>query len=179
MQFLSILLAVVFVLLPLFILWGFKRISEASSSSEKHEELRELENAVSHLLADLEKSTNETIGRFENAVEGLNDTIELANEKTKQLEALLAGSLPSHAVTKEPGMIGSTFKQPKELQAGDFLAEAPRELAPLNQLGNPTNKILVLDLARQGWSIQEIAKKTGTGAGEVQLILHLRNLDNN
>ena len=174
MQFLSILIVIVFILLPIPVIWSLRKISESNSRQDKHEELEELENALSHLLADLEKSTNESLGKVERAIEEMDKMVELTNERTKELEALMA----TMSVASEPHLISPAVQS--GLQSAESGPEPTSTIGISSGMagheeGDPSKKVKILALARRGWSIQEIAKETGAGTGEVQLILNLKD----
>jgi hypothetical protein len=175
MQLLSILMVLIFVALPIPVIRSLKKLSKNNAQQEKLEELKELENVLSHLLADLEKSTSESLMKIENSIEEMDKVIDLAGEKTKNLEALLARtSVPS--IPTMPSLSESSLSQIDEMEPS---AVDTTPALPTCE-GDPSlRRIQVIALARRGWSIPEIAKETGTGTGEVQLILSLNSPKNN
>jgi len=164
MQILAFFLAIVIILLPFAVFQGLKTLTRTTSRSSKQQELGELENSVSHFLAELEQSVNDALTKTEAATDKLNQSIVAADQVMRELDEKLirpAGprSWPPVKSAKRPP-VEAALTNP----ALPHPADRPRQE-------------MIFDLAGQGWSAARIAREAGIGAGEVELILCLNRIN--
>jgi len=137
--------------LPYLIIKGFRKISISTTDAKRHEELKELENSLSHLLAEIQEASEKALTDAKSIIDKLDTVIKKAEEKIEILES----------VEKETG------KQTKENKL-EFKPTIIREIRAPKHLK-------VQHLSSQGMDNEEIAQKLEMGLGEVELILNLSN----
>lgn len=152
------------------IAWALYNIKQANSKSireyERHAgELKEIAGELQIFAATI-------IADMETEAAKLRDL--LAEARRNRAEAAAPLDLPAVG-TKETGEVKVTYPEPIPL--AEHVVKKRNRQAGKRGKNTPTsgNKYQrVLELATTGWSEGEIAKETGIGKGEVQLILQLR-----
>jgi len=150
-NFLAFILLAILVTLPYFIIKGFKKASISEQEIKKHEELKELENSLSHLLAELQETSEKSLKDAETAISRLDLALKKAEEKIEKLDSSQTEEKTNECKIKT-AVINKTVKQ----------IRTPKHLK-------------VHHLANQGLSINEIAQRLEAGIGEVELILNLND----
>lgn len=131
---------------------------------------------------ELEKTVDVAIGRLEQQIAHLELLLDEADAKIEQLdtklqaaERLLA-SAPAIAAEPVPPPQPRTFDVRLAPEAPPPVSAPPPpnpEETPTRETPNADRRRLIITMAEQGYSVTEIAKATGTGKGEIMLLLQL------
>lgn len=128
---------------------------------------------------ELERTADAAIRRLETQIAHLellldeaDAKIDLLDRKLQEAGNLPAGSEPSPAPNPAPARID--LRLPAELPPIPNDPEpATAEEPPAKETLQADRRKLILTMAGQGYSVTEIAKATGTGKGEIMLLLQL------
>lgn len=126
---------------------------------------------ASQMEVRLHDSLREAQGRLDTKIAALNQLIVDADRESARLEALIerlkAGtSTDSNSSVPDPSYIGASAGKNGHLEAG--------ALGRVSPFDNPDHK-KIYALADAGLDAPGIARRVGSGLGEVELILGLRN----
>ncbi|MHC4605450.1 MAG: hypothetical protein ACYTAF_00755 [Planctomycetota bacterium] len=124
---------------------------EAGTFGRAHEELR-VKDQLDELLLQIQEASRENIARLDTKIRMLNQLIADADQKKKELEALVYGDAPPQKEKPPP-------------QEKPRAPERPPD--PLHEK--------VYSLRDEGKSPAEISAITGRDVGEIELILGLRD----
>ncbi len=131
---------------------------------------------------ELEKTADEAIRRLETQIAHLEYLLDEADAKIAELDSRLqaAGRLPelptvaAAAPPAPPPAAAVDVRLAPEVPPPAPKASAvPPEEAPARDAAGAERRKQVLAMAEQGYSVTEIAKATGSGKGEIMLLLQL------
>lgn len=129
---------------------------------------------------ELERMADAAIRRLENQIAHLELLLDEADAKIEELDrklqaadrALAAPPVFDQPPAPAPGAIDIRLPaEPPPVSA--VPATPPVEEVPVRDPAGADRRKLILSMADQGYSVTEIAKATGTGKGEIMLLLQL------
>lgn len=172
--------------------WRKRRTISAEDNVIQHKtSTDELENTVSHLIAELEEKSTRITSDFQEKIEYLESLMMSVDKKIELLENYRdqapAPKSPQSVVPDESDDHTTAQSQLPEREAEEDLpppvkvARKPsepkvKEKAPsvTMEKQHRTKQEIIYELSDQGKSMTDIAKKLGIGVGEVKLILDLK-----
>jgi hypothetical protein len=136
---------------------------------------------------ELEKTADEAIRRLETQIAHLEYLLDEADAKIAELDSRLQAAgrlpeLPPAAATAPPPMpppspvaspAAATVDVRLAAEVPPPVSPAPPEEAPVRDAAGADKRKQILAMAEQGYSVTEIAKATGSGKGEIMLLLQL------
>ncbi|HEY3374503.1 MAG TPA: hypothetical protein VGK02_05515 [Candidatus Aquicultor sp.] len=164
-EFVAVFLTIAVFGIP-FLAWTFlRRLSNEDKQLQNAEELKALENSLSLMIKELQDSVDKALGDMGEAADGLNQIIEKADDRLRQLEYYY-----------EYGDELRPLVQPVQPQVSQTAqtSQPTEHQAPAVEPGLRHRE--VHELSRKGWSATQIAKHTGMSADEVQLIINLMEI---
>lgn len=155
------LLCILLITLPIAAWAALRRISAGDQIQNKKEELHAIENSISLMIREIQDSVEGALDNMEKAAEKLNQMIDKADDRIRQLEyyyeygdELKPLVQPNHAVmTSQAQTVETPHIQSHALKHKE-----------------------VHELSRKGWSSSQIARHTGMSSDEVQLIVNLMEI---
>ena len=131
------------------------------------------------LRQELEKTVDVAIGRLEQQIAHLELLLDEADAKIEQLDAKLQATerLLTQASSPEPAPLSPPrtldVRLAPEAPPPMSTPPPPLEEPPPRETPGADRRRLIITMAEQGYSVTEIAKATGTGKGEIMLLLQL------
>ena len=123
---------------------------------------KNLEQAANQIQLQIEEVADAVIGRMENRINHLEMLIAEADEKINELDEKIQ-YLQSNKI------VDDSVGQRKEMSSSICAPKTEYRPQKVEQNLSKMNK-LVLDLFEEGYTLDEIAKKTGMGKGAISLI---------
>lgn len=153
----------------------------------------ELENTVSHLIAELEEKSARITAEFQEKIDYLESLMMTVDRKIEQLETVQSMPMSQPPLPTRPEPPDEDFPVMPEFDEPDREPVSPpvkiaRKPAAAKEVGlkkdkpasappekqHRTKQELIYEMSDQGKGVTEIAKKLGIGVGEVKLILDLK-----
>lgn len=189
-ELVAILLSLALFGIPLLAWIILRRITAADKMQKNSEELQALENSLSLMIKELQDSVQKALSDMEESADNLNQAIEKADDRLRQLQyylefgdelkplikAIDETAEPDEG-DKEPPQASESAMLKEPLAKEGSIAQARRAIEAERARARQASKHKeVHELSCKGWSAAQIARHTGMSTDEVQLIVNLMEI---
>lgn len=159
------------------------RKPRADSSASHEDDVSTTQGAAEDMTKAIENAAKQVIKDLEERTMAAVKLLDEAEAKIARLKSML-DVYEDHVL--DEGILDETAQEEKasegQLSASDETEQKPadeqvKKTVTAGENASEKKRDLVFQLADEGLSLQEIAKKTGIGCGEAELILNLRGND--